>query len=274
MKRLTDLLADNILSQKSTTEGFQKLIENLQQNDGNLVLGNQNSYLEIGQSGINLVSNGRKLTFDQLLSILDFVQSVKVESTDGSDQDEGLQDPDDDEIPFPDDEDLLLPDADEPAPVPFQVQATTIMEISSGTIPVENRNGWNLRRLNLIFPDVDWASLDSGRFVLEPGTYQLIARTPALSTDYLLSRFSGGGIVWEGSFSETINGAISGQSFSADSFIFLSLNIRNRASISLETYVGDFQGFGALGAIGGAASADNNLSGQFVFSQIMVTKLA
>lgn len=278
MKRLTDLLADNILSQKSTTQSFQKLVENLQQNGENVVLGNQNSYLEIGQSGINLVSNGRKVTFDQLLSILDFVESAKSESTDGSDQDEGLQDPDDDEVPFPDDEDLLLPDVDEPVPARSPIEGVTLSERRISYSNEEaNSQGWYSRNFTELVPSVPWLSLNDGGFVLQPGTYKVTTRTPALNCDYLLSRLIGENGLWLGSFAQTIStpvGANNNEAIGLDSFVYAFFTIETPTYFILQTYVGQGFRFGTLGAAGGVASNNPDINQDIVFAQAMILKFA
>lgn len=107
MKKLVDSLVDGRLEAERNAQALQALSSVIQVDGDKIFLGTKKSYLEIGGEGeITFVSNGRKIDFTQLLQVIDLVESLTPESTDGIDG-EFEDDPDEGLIPLPDDEGVL-----------------------------------------------------------------------------------------------------------------------------------------------------------------------
>lgn len=273
MKKLTDVLVSTILAQNAATESLENLGNSIQMSEDSITVGTGKSYIEINDTGLNLVSGGKSVSFSELLEALDYIAAARAQSTGGTDEDElELTDPDIGARPLPEDEGVLE-DGDNLIHPPSLIESTVIEEkTSAGSLP--GVEGWNQRNLNTENNNVNWAVLTDGGFRLDPGSYNLIARTPALLPDFHVTRLrSQDGRVWQGCLSQATVDPVGGQAIGLDSFVFASLAIAESTVFYIDTYIGVAFRFGALGAPGSAGDAPD-LDKNFIYSQVMITRLS
>ncbi|NEO43206.1 MAG: hypothetical protein F6K55_03410 [Moorea sp. SIO4A3] len=190
MKKLVETLANSSLRSQKALEVLERLSESLQVEDGRILIGTSDSYIEVGES-IMLVSNGRKISLDDLFRIEGLVDRQYSEEDDYEEVDE--QEIDEIEMNLVEYQEPPEPPAIRPkmrSTVLSEIKKWSISQRNSGTGGSGNAGEWNRRILNNVNPIVDFCQLDSENysFRLTKGQYNVTVRMPFVYGDAAIPR--------------------------------------------------------------------------------------
>ncbi|NEO43304.1 MAG: hypothetical protein F6K53_20065 [Moorea sp. SIO4A1] len=274
MKNLVEAIVGSKLQAEDAISSLSALSDVIQIDaNGKIVIGYQNSYLEITPDNIALVFQERKLGIQELLQSDDVTRFLLSDVNVGTDED--IDEFEERLTPLGDTESVL--DLSEPEePESFVAQSTVILESSFRPPNYGSANQWNDREFDLsTVPVVPFCRVVSpyNKFELDPGTYNILARSPTVHTDASATRLrrDGDGQTWVGSAIQSLN-ENQNAAVTQESWVFAAVVVKELSTFRFQHYYKlGFIRSGinrSLGAEAGIPGTSN------VYCQIMITRIA